>query len=431
MTKSSIFFTITFIFVFAIISAIAAFLWLIEYDQQNYTNELNSKYSLIANARMNLLNGFIGEREFKEQTQNYKMPLVTKLSEIRKVIFRGEVLAKVVTNTGQIEIISYERDNYLKIVHNGKLYLYNDEDYQSYRYFNIKILAVSIILLYFVLYIFVIRKLRPLTALKKEIDKFAKNKLDEVRDISDGNDEISQVASAFYKAITQIKKLNQSRQFFIRNIMHELKTPITKGLITLEMIDANNKYKERLVSTFTRLETLINEFAAIEQITSGATFINRKKYNILDIMDEAKEIAMNDDTNIQICMEEIFFVNVDFKLFTTAIKNMIDNGLKHSEDTFVQIHINHNFICFKNKGKELNQRLEYYTQAFTQGGNQKDSFGLGLYIVNTILEAHKMRLDYEYKDGTNAFYFRDLDKVIVKESWILGLNLHFVRWIRA
>ena len=102
--------------------------------------------------------------------------------------------------------------------------------------------------------------------------------------------------------------------------------------------------------------------------------------------------------------------------FTTAIKNMIDNGLKHSEDTFVQIHINHNFICFKNKGKELNQRLEYYTQAFTQGGNQKDSFGLGLYIVNTILEAHKMRLDYEYKDGTNAFYFRDLDKVIVKES---------------
>ena len=416
MTKSSIFFTITFIFVFAIISAIAAFLWLIEYDQQNYTNELNSKYSLIANARMNLLNGFIGEREFKEQTQNYKMPLVTKLSEIRKVIFRGEVLAKVVTNTGQIEIISYERDNYLKIVHNGKLYLYNDEDYQSYRYFNIKILAVSIILLYFVLYIFVIRKLRPLTALKKEIDKFAKNTLDEVRDISDGNDEISQVASAFYKAITQIKKLNQSRQFFIRNIMHELKTPITKGLITLEMIDANNKYKERLVSTFTRLETLINEFAAIEQITSGATFINRKKYNILDIMDEAKEIAMNDDTNIQICMEEIFFVNVDFKLFTTAIKNMIDNGLKHSEDTFVQIHINHNFICFKNKGKELNQRLEYYTQAFTQGGNQKDSFGLGLYIVNTILEAHKMWLDYEYKDGTNAFYFRDLDKVIVKES---------------
>lgn len=66
-------------------------------------------------------------------------------------------------------------------------------------------------------------------------------------------DEISQVSEAFYQAIVQIRKLNQSRQFFLRNIMHELKTPITKGLLTLEMIE-DNKYKERLNGVFTRLE---------------------------------------------------------------------------------------------------------------------------------------------------------------------------------
>ncbi len=413
--KSSIFVTITFIFVFAIVSAILAFLWLIQYDQQNYTNELNSKYSLIANARLNLLNGFIGEREFNEQTRNYKMPLLTDSSEMHRVIFRGESLAKVPTNTGFIEIITYARENYLKIVHRGRLYIYKDKDYQSYRYFYIKLLAVSIVFLYVVLYLFILRKLRPLNLLRREINKFAQNRLDEVHDISDGNDEISQVASAFYQAITQIKKLNRSRQFFIRNIMHELKTPITKGLITIEMIEGDEKHKERLKGTFTRLETLINEFAAIEQITSGATFVNRNKYNILDIMDEAKEIAMNNDSNIQIFMEESFFVSVDFKLFTTAIKNMIDNGIKHSEDAFVQVHINQHFISFKNRGKALQEKLDYYTQAFVQGGNKKDSFGLGLYIVSTILEAHKMRLDYGYENGTNVFYFRDLDKVVVRE----------------
>ncbi|TQR54604.1 ArsS family sensor histidine kinase [Campylobacter troglodytis] len=415
MTKSSIFFTITFIFVFAIISAILAFLWLIEYDQQNYTNELNSKYSLIANARLLYLNGVINEEEFDQQVKNYKMPLVTRPSQIRQVIFRGESLAKAITNAGLIEIISYQKENYLKIVHNGRLYLYIDQDYESYRYLNIKILALSIIFLYILLYIFIIKKLKPLTALKKEIDKFAQNKLDDIKELRGGKDEISQVANAFYKAITQIKKLNQSRQFFIRNIMHELKTPITKGLITLEMIEENNKYKERLVNTFTRLEMLINEFAAIEQISSGSAFINRKKYNILDILDEAKEIAMNDDSRIKVCMEEGFFVNVDFKLFTTAIKNMIDNALKHSEDGFMQIYVSSGYICFENKGKELEKSLEYYTQAFTQGGKQKDSFGLGLYIVNTILEAHKMRLDYAYDNGINAFYFRDFEQVIIKE----------------
>lgn len=415
MNKSSIFYTITFIFIFAIISVVLAFLWLIEYDQQNYTNELNAKYSLVANARLWYFSGAINEAEFKEQTKNYNMLLLERPNQIREVIFKGESIAKAQTALGLVEIISYKRENYLKIVYNGRLYLYKDQDYESYRYLIMKAIAVSIVLIFILLYAFIITKLHPLSALKKQIDKFAQNKLDEIQDVSSGNDEISQVSLAFYEAITQIKKLNQSRQFFIRNIMHELKTPITKGLITLEMLE-DNKYKERLIGIFDRLEILINEFAAIEQITSGSAFINSKKYNILDILDEAKEIAMNDDKKIRIFIEEdSFLVNVDFKLFTTAIKNMIDNGVKHSEDHFVQIDITTSYICFKNRGKELENNLEYYTQAFTQGAKHKDSFGLGLYIVSTILQAHKMKLEYLYEDGVNMFYFRDLKHIIAKE----------------
>ncbi|KGI56009.1 ArsS family sensor histidine kinase [Campylobacter sp. MIT 97-5078] len=414
MNRSSIFYTITLIFILAIVSVILAFLWLIEYDQQNYTKVLNDKYTLVANARLLYFNGVMSEEEFHEQTKHYKMTQVVKPSEIRKVIFRGDVLARAQTTTGLIEIISYEKEIFLKIIHDGKLYLYNDQDYEGYRYFKFKALAFGVILVLVLLYIFVIKKLRPLTSLKKQIDKFAQNKLDEIKDVSSGNDEISQVAQAFFQAITQIQKMNQSRQFFIRNIMHELKTPITKGLITLEMLE-DNKYKERLRGIFDRLEILINEFAAIEQITSGAAFINRKKYNILDILDEAKEIAMNDDKKIRIHLEQSFFVNVDFKLFTTAIKNMIDNGVKHSSNEFIELEICKQYLCFKNQGKALEKPLEYYTQAFTQGAKQKDSFGLGLYIVDTILKSHNMKLSYELKDSFNLFYFKELEHIIVKE----------------
>ena len=124
---------------------------------------------------------------------------------------------------------------------------------------------------------------------------------------------------------------------------------------------------------------------------------------------------MSDDKNLKILIAESFFVNVDFKLFTTAIKNMIDNGLKHSKNHFLQIDISEDFICFKNLGDELNNSLEYYTQAFTQGSKQKDSFGLGLYIVDTILKAHGMKLDYMYDNGINLFYFRELKNIIIKD----------------
>ncbi|TKX31778.1 ArsS family sensor histidine kinase [Campylobacter estrildidarum] len=415
MNKSSVFYTITFIFIFAGISVVLGFLWLIEYDQQNYTRELNTKYSLIANARLLYFAGVISEREFEEQTKNYnKMEQIIEARRIRKILFNGDILDRVEVRNGLIEIISYNNQVYLNIIYDGKVNLYKDQDYQTYRYFIIKVIAVAVICILVLLYIFIFKKLKPLKTLKKQIDKFAQGKLNDIEDVSTGADEISQVSEAFYQAILQIRKLNQSRQFFLRNIMHELKTPITKGLITLEMLE-DNKYKERLENIFNRLEILINEFAAIEQITSGAAFINRKKYNILDVLDEAKEIAMRDDNNIRIFMKESFFVNVDFKLFTTAIKNMIDNGIKHSKDGFVQINITQDFICFKNCGPELNNTLEYYTQAFTQGTKQKSSFGLGLYIVNTILQTHEMKLDYSYKDGMNLFYFVDLKNIIVKE----------------
>lgn len=414
MNKSSIFYIITFIFIFAGVSITLAFLWLIEYDQQNYTNELNAKYSLLANARLLYFSGVISQKEFEEQTKNYKMELISKPREIRQILIRGEVLAKAQANNGLIEIISYDKEVYLNIIYNGKIYLYKDQDYETYRYFIIKLVAAAMVFILVLLYMFIFKKLQPLKALKKQIDKFASNKLNEIKDVSTGSDEISQVASAFYQAIVQIRKLNQSRQFFLRNIMHELKTPITKGLITLEMIE-HNKYKERLEGIFNRLEILINEFAAIEQVTSGAAFINRKKYNILDLLDEAKEIAMSDDKNIRIFMEKSFFVNVDFKLFTTAMKNMIDNGMKYSKNHFIEVNVCENFICFKNQGPELNNSLEYYTQAFTQGSKQKDSFGLGLYIVNTILESHRMKLDYDYQDTMNLFYFKNLENVLVKD----------------
>ncbi|MCR2039809.1 ArsS family sensor histidine kinase [Campylobacter helveticus] len=416
MNRSSIFYTITFIFLFAGVSVTLGFLWLMAYDQQNYTRELNAKYSLIANVKLLQLNGMINEKEFEEQTKNYnQMIKIDDVKELQAITKQGEILEKVAVDKGRVEIISYKDEIYLNIVYNEEIYLYKDQEYQTYRYFIIKAIGAAVFVVLILLYFFILRKLKPLRTLKKQIDKFAQGKLNEIEDVSTGNDEISQVAEAFHRAILQIIKLNQSRQFFLRNIMHELKTPITKGLITLEMLE-DDKYKERLEGIFNRLEILINEFAAIEQITSGAAFINRKKYNILDILDEAKEISMRDENNIRVFMGESFFVNVDFKLFTTAIKNMIDNGIKHSLDGFVQIDIMEDYICFKNRGNELNNTLEYYTQAFTQGSKQKSSFGLGLYIVNTILESHNMKLDYAYEDGINLFYFRGLKRIVLSDA---------------
>ncbi|ASM36489.1 ArsS family sensor histidine kinase [Campylobacter sputorum] len=409
--RSSIFYAITFIYVLSIICIFVLFLWLINYDKQNYTRELNNKYSYVTRVTIFYLNNMISKQDYEKQMSNIDMPMIEGQKLVDNIIKNANVLQEISGDLGTAAILVYEKRNFLKIIVNDKTFLLQDDDYQPYRYVIVKLILGAVILILLIAYAFILRKIKPLRKLKRQIDKFAKGDLD-IKNVKTGNDEISEVADAFYMAVMQIKKLNSSRQLFLRNIMHELKTPITKGRITAEMIQ-KDKYQERLINVFEKLENLINEFAAVERAASTSSIGNLNPFKIDDIMDEAIDMAMIDKENYTLNILDDITINVDFKLITTAVKNMIDNAIKYSTNKHVNIIVNKNTIKFCNDGKPLDNSIEYYLEAFTQGNNATKSFGLGLYIVDSILKAHGIKLGYKYKNNMNIFYFYDFDKLLV------------------
>lgn len=409
--RSSIFYAITFIYVLSIICIFVLFLWLINYDKQNYTRELNNKYSYVTRVTIFYLNNMISKQDYEKQMSNIDMPMIEDQKLVDNIIKNANVLQEISGDLGTAAILVYEKRNFLKIIVNDKTFLLQDDDYQPYRYVIVKLILGAVILILLIAYAFILRKIKPLRKLKRQIDKFAKGDLD-IKNVKTGNDEISEVADAFYMAVMQIKKLNSSRQLFLRNIMHELKTPITKGRITAEMIQ-KDKYQERLINVFEKLENLINEFAAVERAASTSSIGNLNPFKIDDIMDEAIDMAMIDKENYTLNILDDITINVDFKLITTAVKNMIDNAIKYSTNKHVNIIVNKNTIKFCNDGKPLYNSIEYYLEAFTQGNNATKSFGLGLYIVDSILKAHGIKLGYKYKNNMNIFYFYDFDKLLV------------------
>lgn len=408
MRFSSIFYTITLIFTLGIGAIGIAFLWLIEYDKANYARELNTKYSIVARATLLHLNELISQDEYREQLSNLYMPPINDKAKKEKIINEAIVLEEITTELGSSAILFHQKKNYLKITQSDNILLLIDTAYQPYRYIIIQVIFAFVAGIILLTYIFIIRKIMPLGKLKREIDKFAQGDL-EIKNVATGNDEISEVASAFYEAVSQIKNLNKSRQLFLRNIMHELKTPITKGRITVEMIE-KNKNQERLIDVFERLESLINEFAAVERATSRLVG-ELKPCKVRDVIDEAIDIAMAEESNLAIEAVDDVTIRADFKLLAIACKNMIDNALKYSDDKFVKITITHNEIIFSSKGKPLESDLKYYIEPFTQGTNAKKSFGLGLYIVYNILIAHKLKLNYCHKDEINIFSFSELNQI--------------------
>lgn len=262
------------------------------------------------------------------------------------------------------------------------------------------IVFTIVFVLILILYMWIIRSLRPLSVLKNKIKTFSQGNLN-ISCKSDKNDEIAEVANEFDHAVEMIRELLQSRQLFLRAIMHELKTPIGKGRLVSEMLP-DEKSKARMHSIFERLNLLIDEFAKIEQITSKNFQLSIKPYKASDLVEASIDLLMFENPKQHISTEIIrdFKLEVDFEIFTLTLKNLLDNGIKYSTDKYIKVIINEGDISIENRGEMLQEPIENYFKPFHAS---KKGLGLGLYIVKSILDIHKMGLTYEHKEGINRF----------------------------
>ncbi len=259
--------------------------------------------------------------------------------------------------------------------------------------------AGSLLLLGF-FYWWVIRSVKPLVELKHTIEKFSDGDLD-IECHSDKGDEIAEVANAFDTAVKKIRDLLHARQLLLRAIMHELKTPIAKGRLMSEMV-ANERQKTRFHTIFQRLNLLINEFAKVEQIASKNFNAEFKPYKLSDIVEASVDMLMLDDPDkhIELRLVRDTTVQADFELLSLAIKNLLDNGIKYSQTKRVQVIINSGTLTISNHGEGLKEPLKHYFAPFH---TSRSGLGLGLYIVKSILDIHKMGLTYVYEKGENRF----------------------------
>lgn len=188
----------------------------------------------------------------------------------------------------------------------------------------------------------------------------------------------------------------------MRNMMHELKTPITKGRIAVEMIDDSSS-KKTLIHAFERMNELINELAHVERITTQGLQPKIKTVSAQELMEETQALLLVPPSRFSVELKTDQ-LTTDSKLLALALKNLIDNGLKYSEgEEQVKIIIDKESIKVISKGKSLEHPLSYYLEPFTQEEKRQSGFGLGLYIVNNIATRLNYKLHYYYKDGRNVF----------------------------
>ena len=300
-------------------------------------------------------------------------------------------------------MIEYKRKIFFYIQTQDGAILIEDEDLTPYDSINLLYAYSTIFMIISFSFVLVLHKLRPLIRLRKKIALFGNGNM-KVSFKTNSCDEIGLVSNEIETTKEKIKTILESRTLFLRNLMHELKTPIAKGTIATQMLDSQ-KQRNRFTSIFHRLETLVTEFALIEEVTSISDKRDFKEYRLVDVIDGAIDMAMVERESVSVDIAGDVKANVNYRLYTTAIKNMIDNAIKYSADSHVRILMKNKELCFENRGECLSHPLQYYIEPFTKENPSKNSFGLGLYLVDSILKAHSQVLAHEYDNGVNRFIF--------------------------
>ena len=266
-------------------------------------------------------------------------------------------------------------------------------------------LVVNIVMVAF--FIVVLKKLLRLRNLKNMIRRAGEE--DKFRLIKvEANDEIGQIAGEFNTTMQKIDAIKQARALFLRNILHEFRNPIMKGRIMADMIAEilqDDKAGDRLKQIFIRLEMILGEVVKVEKLVSNEWELKTNKHRVIDIVDHSVDMLLLKDTSrIEVLADgEISAVEVDFELYATGVKNLIDNALKYSIDKVV-VSIDKSALCISSVGSELEpERLEF-DRAFNRRVETSNSgLGLGLYIANQIFKKHGHALKYKHEDGKNIF----------------------------
>ena len=264
----------------------------------------------------------------------------------------------------------------------------------------LNILVFVDIFVLILIFLYILKLLSPLKIITKQLTNFANGDLSSRIDIK-SNDEIGILANSFNKMASNLENLIKTREELLRDIGHELRTPIAKGKFAIEKIDDFSQ-KELLKKIFKDLEVLTNELIELEKLNSTKLNITTFKAETL-IVESLAKLYLDDESKIEIEIIDDFKIKADLYYLSIVLKNLIDNAIKYTSSFPIKIIVKTNEISVLNQGKALAKELDYYLKPFTQELSQRDGFGLGLSIVKKIIDRHDFRLEYSYRNESNIF----------------------------
>ena len=297
------------------------------------------------------------------------------------------------------------------------------------NFFLVGIAVVTVLTAFMMAYV-ANRQSSPLREMAKTARAFGHGDLDaRVRLSGQHPAEIEELALAFNNMASSLQKSEYSRQEFVANVSHELKTPMTTiggyidGMRDGTIPPERYPYYMGIVSDETkRLSRLVRSMLDISQL-QGEGGIPQEKMSRFDVLECAGQMLITFEQKI---LAKKINVDVDFPDYTVyalanrdyisqVIYNLLDNAVKFCpEGGNLRLRLRQAdskvLVSVANDGatipaEELSLLFDRFHKIDKSRSQNRDGWGLGLYIVKTIIGLHGEDISVTSMDGVTEFTF--------------------------
>ena len=287
------------------------------------------------------------------------------------------------------------------------------------------LLGIIVVLSIFLSWLLSTILVKPLARVTKAIEDLTDGMQDDAISVPDYT-ETELITDAFNKMVNRMKILDESRQEFVSNVSHELKTPLTSMKVLADSLVGQQGVPEELYQEFMgditaeidRENKIITDLLSLVKMDKKAADLNITHMDINqlleDILKRLRPIA--DKRNIDLILDCFRPVeaDVDEVKFTLAICNLVENGIKYNvDDGWVRVSLDADhkyfYVTVADSGMgipedSIERIFERFYRVDKSHSKEIGGTGLGLAITRSAIAMHHGAIKVFSKEGEGTTF---------------------------
>ena len=266
---------------------------------------------------------------------------------------------------------------------------------------------------------------KPFAKVTKSLEKISGGFMDDDLMILDYT-ETRDMSEAYNQMLARMKTLDDSRQEFVSNVSHELKTPLTSmkvladSLLMQEDVPAE-LYKEfmgDIAEEIERENKIINDLLSLVKIDKTASDVNIQPTNINELIElilkRLRPIAAKRNIELVLDSYKPVVADVDETKLTLALSNLVENAVKYNKDggwVHLTINTDHTYFYVKVEDngigipKEDQEHIfERFFRVDKSHSREIGGTGLGLAIARNAIVMHHGVIKVYSKEGEGTTF---------------------------